>query len=280
MDSAFETVASDSWPVVTANDLGNWFPAVADHASPSPRPADHASPPSYELKYVLNEIDAVAVEQELSAWMTIDPHADPTLDRSYRISTVYADTPRFDVFHRATGHRRTKLRLRRYGDSSTIFLERKTKRGRQVSKERVQVGLKHLHRLASADPADWPGEDFRQELARRALLPVCAVSYLRRAYFGVTEEGRMRVTFDRGLQGQRVDDWTFAPALEGPGIAPDIVICEFKFRGAMPNAFKRAIARIQVFPGGFSKYRTCMKALGLQRREFLLEHEAIQGLRN
>jgi len=269
MDTAFETVASDSWPVVTAADLGNRYPAVADHESPSLRPVEPSGPPSYELKYTLSGIAAAELEQEFSVWMTVDPHADPALDRSYRVSTVYVDTPRFDVFHRAQGHRRTKLRLRRYGDSSTVFLERKTKRGRQVSKERVPVDVKHLHRLASTEHADWPGEDFQKQLAHRALLPVCAVTYLRRAYFGVTDEGRMRVTFDRGLQGQRVDDWNFASALEGPEIAPGVVICEFKFRGAMPTSFKRAISRIQMLPGGFSKYRGCMQAHGLERRERL-----------
>ncbi|HVJ68062.1 MAG TPA: polyphosphate polymerase domain-containing protein [Caulifigura sp.] len=269
MESAFETVASDSWPVVTTADLGHRFPESAAHESPSLRAADLAAPPSYELKYALTELDAAGLEQEFSGWMSIDPHADPALDHSYRISTVYTDTPRFDVFHRVPGHYRTKFRLRRYGDSSAVFLERKTKRGRQVSKDRASVDHEHLHRLSASANPDWPGEEYRLQLARRSLLPVCAVTYLRRAYFGVTDEGRMRVTFDRSLQGQRTNDWDFSAAGSGAPLAEGLVICEFKFRGAMPTAFKRAIARIQMLPGGFSKYRGCMEAHGLTRQEQL-----------
>ncbi len=275
MDAAFEAIASDSWPVFTAPEhSASAAEPSADFDSPSLRPAGLHAPPSYELKYVLTELEAASLEAGFSRWMSLDPHADAALDHSYRISTIYTDTPRRDVFHRAPQHRRTKFRIRRYGDSATVFLERKTKRGRQVSKNRVAVDLHQLSQLSPLpgrdwSVVDWPGAAYGARLRRRGLEPVCAVSYLRRAYFSVGDEGRMRVTFDRELAGQPVAGWSFDGVAPPEQLARGMVVCEFKFRGAMPVAFKRAIGALGLLPGGFSKYRGCMTTLGLEQREQL-----------
>src|SRR6185436_11302573 len=95
--------------------------------------------PAFEIKFSLDELTAARVEQTFSSWMSLDPHANAVLDHSYRITSLYSDTPAFDVFHRTGSGRRTKFRARQYGESSPIFLERKTKRGRSVAKKRVIV---------------------------------------------------------------------------------------------------------------------------------------------
>ena len=69
---------------------------------------------------------------------------------SYRVASVYCDTSAFDVFRRSAGFKRRKYRVRRYGDSPELFLERKTKVGDQVRKKRVTIGVHEADRLAAA----------------------------------------------------------------------------------------------------------------------------------
>jgi SPX domain protein involved in polyphosphate accumulation len=265
-DSPNSLVMSDCWPCVSAPDsLIRVIDTRPHHESPS-LASPHPQAPAYELKYALPELAAAELEKSFSSWLSLDPHADPHHDHSYRIATVYTDTPQFDVFHRAGSYRRTKFRVRRYGNGESTFLERKSKRGRQVKKRRSEVHLSQLHRLGDF-VHEWEGQAFATQLRNRNLRPVCAVSYWRRAYFGLVGEERVRATFDRDLRGVRVDDWNFPAAEAGPRLATGLVICELKFRGSMPTPFKLAVEQIQTLPGGFSKYRGCMEAHGMMRRE-------------
>jgi hypothetical protein len=232
--------------------------------SPSLATSAPGESPAFEIKFTLDELTAARVEQSFSSWMSLDPHADSRLDHSYRITSLYSDTPGFDVFHRTGSGRRTKFRVRRYGESPSIFLERKTKRGRSVSKKRSAIDVAELEKLTDEkSPAAWNGRWYRDALARRLLRPVCKVSYLRRAYFGITAEGRLRLTFDRGIRGCPAHAWSFDDRREELQLGTGLVICEFKFRGAMPAPFKSAIEQFQLVPRGFSKYRSLVEAFGL-----------------
>lgn len=232
--------------------------------SPSLSTARPGEPPAYELKFVLDEGQAAELEQHFNSWMSLDPHADALLDHAYRITSLYSDTPVFDVFHRVGAHREHKYRVRQYGDQQQAFLELKTKRGSQVSKHRVAIHGHELHWLVNGDaPSAWSGRWYHQALAEHALRPVCQISYLRRAYFGVTSEGRLRLTFDREIQGALVSDWRFNADVETREVNSRRIICEFKYRGAMPTPFKSAIEQFRLIPQGFSKYRALVEAYGL-----------------
>jgi hypothetical protein len=220
--------------------------------------------PAYEVKFELDELTAARVEQSFSSWMSLDPHADALLDHSYRITSLYSDTPAFDVFHRVGPGRRSKFRVRRYGESQQVFLECKSKHDECVTKRRVAIAESELEWLTDERaPLDWNGSWYRSGLVSRLLRPVCQVSYLRRAYFGVTPEGRLRLTFDREVRGCPTQVWSFDQRSEELRLGKGTVICEFKFRGAMPAPFKAAIEQFQMIPRGFSKYRTLVEAFGL-----------------
>jgi len=232
--------------------------------SPSLRPNGASALPAFEVKFLLTDSRALELERQLSEQLTLDPHADPALDNSYRIATVYADTPRFDVYHRSGSHKYRKFRLRRYGNELLTYLERKTKRGQRVRKRRTTMEPNSVLRIDEANPTiasatDW----YRRSWSRHALRPVCRVSYTRRAYFGACDEGPLRMTFDRELRAAPTDQLAFdADAQETP-IGDGRVICEFKFRGHLPAIFKIAMETFQIVPGGFSKYRNAVRALGL-----------------
>src|SRR6188508_2922202 len=69
---------------------------------------------AFELKYNLAPDQADWVEAWARARLTPDSHGDRG---RYQVTTLYCDTPTFGVFHRADGCKRTKFRLRRYGQS-------------------------------------------------------------------------------------------------------------------------------------------------------------------
>jgi len=224
---------------------------------------DDAETPAFEVKYLLTTAEAQEVEGRLRGRLAPDPHADPALGGAYRVTSVYFDTPNFDVYRRADGYRRRKYRVRRYGSAPTAFLERKAKKQQRVRKRRVEIQLTELMTLAGEVPAEWPGAWFAQQLGKRELRPVCRVTYERISLVGAHHDGPIRVTFDRAAQGAAANGHDLEPVAGGPRLLGDEVITEFKFLGAMPAAFKEVIERLRLNPGSVSKYRRCVEAVGL-----------------
>src|SRR4051794_23134406 len=126
---------------------------------------------AFELKFQLELQEANRIEAWARQHLTPDPHGD---GGRYRITSVYCDTPNFDVFQRTPGYRRTKFRFRRYDGSPRAFLERKTKRGDRVRKRRSEIAAEELALLSSVDappPAGWVGDWFHQRVRDRQLQP-------------------------------------------------------------------------------------------------------------
>src|SRR5262245_3399496 len=100
--------------------------------------------PAYELKFLLSEEQARAVANHIAVRLEPDPHGDAALGGAYRTTSVYTDTPDFDVFHRTGVSAASKLRVRRYGTAGSVFLERKDKDGDRVRKCRSAVAHPEL----------------------------------------------------------------------------------------------------------------------------------------
>ena len=224
---------------------------------------DEGRTPAFEVKFLLSSAEAREVEQRLRGRLAPDPHADPALGGAYRVTSVYFDTPGFDVYRRADGFRRRKYRVRRYGADPTAFLERKTKREQRVRKRRTALGLAELSRVLGDVPADWEGAWFARQLAKRGLRPVCRVSYDRIALVGTGPDGPVRVTFDRSARGAAAGEPHPHPVADGPALLGDEVITEFKFLAAMPAVFKDLVEGLRLAPQAVSKYRRCVEAVGL-----------------
>lgn len=227
--------------------------------SPSLAP-DASTTRAYEVKYLLPAAAADGLQDWARASLAADPHADPALQGAYEITTLYLDTPRFDVFHRARELDETKYRLRRYGEGSLVYLERKRRRKDRVTKRRTPVAAGELGRLGAAGD-DWAGAWFRGEIGARGFRPVCGLTYLRTAFFGAGETGPFRLTFDRGIRGVPRAEWSLG-RVEGEAtrIAEGLTIVEMKFREALPEVLKRVIAKLEMRPSGLSKYRAACRA--------------------
>jgi hypothetical protein len=229
---------------------------------------------SYEIKFLLDGAAALAVEERVRSVLRPDPHGDPRLDGAYRITSLYCETPALDVFHKRGSYGRRKFRVRRYGESEAVFLERKTVRESRVRKRRTAVGVGDLSRLSGAGPAAaaWDGDWYLRQIVQRGLRPVCRIAYQRQAFFGLLEGYPVRVTFDRGIAGALVPGWEFRAATPERALLDGLVVCECKFAVALPAALKAVIQEFGLTARGLSKYRRCIEAFGLARQEGSGEH--------
>ena len=230
--------------------------AELDFRSPSLRGRKAGDLPACEMKFLLDDAAAVAVEAFLSPYFELDPHSatgnSGLGDRAgYHITTLYCDTPELSVFRRVGRHRLSKFRLRRYGDSSCVYLERKSKRGLIVRKRRSSIDLDCLDGFTG-----W----YRNQLDRNRLSPVCLIEYDRVAYCAASVEGPLRLTFDRRIGGVLHDQYSLSSTRAMAPLLDGRVVCEFKFRGVLPSLFKAAIAALQLTPCGVSKFRHCIQS--------------------
>lgn len=236
--------------------------AVPLVASPSLASGDEAGQ-AYELKYRVSLEQAHWFESWAREHLTPDAYGD---SGRYRVTSLYFDTPSLDVFHRLKGYRRSKYRIRRYGEAPSVFLERKSKRGGTIRKTRSLISADEIVRLASADPVpqDWDAAWFVRKLANRRLRPVCQVAYARTAFFGMAENSLVRLTIDRDVVGRPHGAWELPPLEDGRQLIPDGALLEIKFQVRMPALLQALQPRLPSPPDKVSKYRQCVNACGLK----------------
>jgi hypothetical protein len=227
----------------------------------SPADAGQEQADAYELKFHLSEEQASQAEAWARRRLTPDPHGD---EGRYLTTSLYCDTAALDVFHRTPGFKRAKYRLRRYGDSPAVFLERKRRKGDVVRKRRDVVGPSELPLLSAPDVSlDWPGLWFYRQVQFRGLRPSCRLAYDRTAFMGTSTMGTVRLTLDRDVRGVPASDWAVAPVEGGKALLPGGVILELKFRAALPPLFVELLSELPPGGPGVSKYRLCAAAWGL-----------------
>ncbi len=220
-------------------------------------------PRAAELKFLLSVEQADAVRRWARHHLAADPHGAGDHGDQYSTTTLYTDTAGYDVAARRGSYARSKYRVRRYGASDLVFLERKLRTSSMLSKRRALIPLVELARLSAADAATagWPGAWFALRLAARHLQPVCQVRYDRMARVTPTAAGLARLTIDTNVRGQRADDWRFLPPDDIAVL--DRPILELKFLVGLPAVFKQLIETFDLEPARISKYRLAAAALGL-----------------
>lgn len=219
-------------------------------------------PPAFELKFLLDEEQAFAVQERVGRCLNLDRYADPARGNSYPTTSLYTDTVDFDVYRRMPSVAGCKYRVRRYGHHGPMFVEQKVKKGDRVRKRRSPLEGGNLAAALHGDPPrGWAGLWFRHGVAERKLRPVCRIAYDRVAFLGVAEGGTVRVTLDRNVRGAASEAWHVEPVGDAPVLLAGQVICEFKFRVAMPGIFKDIVADLGLTPSSVSKYRRFMQTM-------------------
>lgn len=216
-----------------------------------------------ETKYVINH----ALADEIRAWARTHLEADPNGTGphadTYDITTLYLDTPDFDVYRRNGSYARGKYRIRRYGESDAFFLERKLKVDGKVRKRRTQLALPQLAELETAhpDPA-WSGYWYHRRMQARRLEPVCQLTYNRLARMAHSERGPIRLTMDDNIQATEAHSFAFRSPVDGPRVHADNIILELKYVRPLPAVFTNLVVEFGLKPTTASKYREAASALG------------------
>lgn len=217
-----------------------------------------------EIKFLIPPERVESIRAWARTHLQPDPNGTGADHDTYGITSLYFDTRHFDVFHGKGSFGRSKYRVRRYNDSDSVFLERKTKTRTWVSKRRSLVGVDVLPQLKGATAAaDWPGFWFHRRLLGRQLHPVCQISYLRTARVGMAEGHPIRLTLDRNLRASTRLAHAFDDRHPGTPLLDQAWILELKYRHALPAVFKRLITELAPAPQRVSKYRLAVTTLGL-----------------
>jgi hypothetical protein len=208
-----------------------------------------------ELKFFIDEAQAPALRAWARAHLARDcfgsgPHGD-----DYTTTSLYFETPGFDVYHRRGSYGRSKFRIRRYGEADVVFLERKFRTSRLLAKRRTTVPIHEMEHLAAPAPREgWPGYWFHRRVLLRRLSPLIQMSYDRTARVGVAETRTMRMTIDTNLRVLPMPDRAFIPGVGFPLIEGHCIV-ELKYRVEIPALFRQLVETFRLAPSPVSKYR-------------------------
>src|SRR5687768_14198043 len=216
-----------------------------------------------EIKFVVTRPVGEQIREWARSRLSPDPNASGDFGDQYRITSIYLDTQTYDVYRRNGSYGRSKFRVRKYGESEQVFLERKLKTRGLVTKRRSLVAVNELERLISEQPTSkWAGTWYHRRLLLRKLQPICQIAYDRTARVTMTQHGPIRLTIDENLEAARLNNLKFESS---PGIAvsPQKFIIEVKFRSVLPPIFKSLVQEFALTPAPMSKYRLSVVELGL-----------------
>src|SRR5207253_742259 len=105
---------------------------------------DHAR----EIKFLVDSSVAPQVQEWMRANLGPDANGEGPFNDQYATSSLYFESDTFDVFHRRGSYGRSKYRIRRYGLSDVMFLERKFRTDRLLAKRRTIVLVTDFECLA------------------------------------------------------------------------------------------------------------------------------------
>jgi hypothetical protein len=216
---------------------------------------------AFETRFLVDPALGERIREWTRARLSADPHGGGPAGDEYGISSLYFETPDYDVFRRQRSYRRSKYRIRRYIGGDAVFLERKLRTSARLEKRRTLVTPDDLRRFGAAGPApQWSGSWFHRRIAVRRLRPVCQLTYRRIARVGASEHGPFRVTLDHQLSVLPVSQAAFADCA-GTALLRHGFILELKYRATPPPVMNELVQEFGLRPKRLSKYRLGVLAL-------------------
>jgi SPX domain protein involved in polyphosphate accumulation len=216
----------------------------------------------YELKYLIRHEMVPEFIGSLDGYVYTDPNCNG--EEGYQIYSVYCDSADLSLFwEKIEGIKfRRKVRFRRYGDDSDVFLEIKQRINRTLQKRRVRWPLDQVVRTFHLNGVVDGIEDECDPVTGEVLFlwhhyglrPRMAISYQRRAFFAVIESD-LRITFDARVQYHARDFDIKQPLEIGKYLVePELVIMEIKFSDSVPRWLCKLVRRYSLRHVRLSKY--------------------------
>ncbi|ASD64671.1 polyphosphate polymerase domain-containing protein [Bdellovibrio bacteriovorus] len=235
----------------------------------------------YELKYLIPAALVDPISRFVETYCEMDYYSTVSSDKHYTINSLYLDTPSLYLlrFKEAANAFNFNMRIRSYGDSPKppYFFEIKYKLREFVRKKRALV-----HDENWAEILEWGKipehiqgssrqnlEEYLRVKMSYNVGPVILTQYRRKAYLSVVDD-YARVTFDRDLRYQEMNEWCVRPdgrllshydhpeSFEEPGCN---VILELKCEKKIPYWMVDLIRRFELESGSFSKFGNSMATL-------------------
>jgi hypothetical protein len=224
----------------------------------------------FEQKYMLDEIQAVALRPFLLAHMELDENGVGKPDFSYPVHSLYLDSSTLATFWSTINgdKNRYKLRLRFYNEhpDSPVFFEIKRRVNNCILKQRAGVrkeavpwllaghlpGQEHLLR---ADPKSLVAiQNFVKLADGLQARPLAHVAYRREAYVDPANDN-VRVTLDRTVRTEARSKASFHTTMLNPSLPfGGRVILELKFTDRFPNWCRHLVAHFGLTQCGAAKY--------------------------
>jgi hypothetical protein len=231
----------------------------------------------FEFKYMIDEVRARAIRNYVRPFLVHDDFADPKLDYSYAIHSIYLDSQTFSLAQATLQglKNRFKLRIRFYNDEpdQPVFFEIKKRLNDVICKERVAVHKRCVHALLRrrfperSDLIRFTPKAFdtlRHFCSLRNAIQAdkgILVSYLREAYV-TPHDDAVRLTFDRDIKSGSFDDHLRVNTLEDryqPRV--DGVILELKFTDRFPFWMHDLVREFNLTRSPMAKYVACAVSL-------------------
>lgn len=232
--------------------------------------ADRMQLQRFELKYNINENQALAVRNFVSSYLEIDEYGATLPNLSYPVHSLYLDSPDLKLYRSTINgdKNRFKLRLRFYADrpEAPVFFEIKKRTNNTISKQRGGVKreavrpllnghLPAFNHLVSQEPKQLVAvQNFCRLMTNLNARPTAHIFYVREAWIS-RHDNSVRVTMDRQVQ---VDPEPSA-RLEANMMRPSLVfgnrvILELKFTTRFPDWFKELVRIFGLMQCGAAKY--------------------------
>ncbi|MFN8457500.1 MAG: polyphosphate polymerase domain-containing protein [Anaerolineae bacterium] len=227
------------------------------------------SPDRFELKYLVDRTQQVALMRELSNYMPFDRLGDE--QGRYLITSLYYDSPDHKCYwNKLEGHRfRRKVRIRVYGAAQVTretpcFVEIKQRINKTLQKKRVRLSYAEAEAVcgegesvAGQSPADQAViEELLYLQHMLQLQPSCVVAYQRLAFQGDEYDSGLRVTFDTQLKC-RAHDLTLLSLGYAENqffVPPQLGIMEVKANHRIPRWLAEMVNQHQCVLRRISKY--------------------------
>jgi hypothetical protein len=224
----------------------------------------------YELKYLVCESKAKAIEGYIKNRIDLDKYSKKSPGGVYPITSLYLDSHNLKLCRETLdGHKnRFKLRIRTYDiddPNSPGFFEIKRRLNNIIIKDRVCVkhgDIEHvLHGLSMPSgycPADQQTiRQFRLYVNTINAAPVINIRYMRQAYEG---DNKVRITFDRQLKFKTCSKVEGLFQNYGWQDFPDgSVIVEIKFTDRYPSWLNQMVRVLELYQQSVSKYASSLQ---------------------
>jgi SPX domain protein involved in polyphosphate accumulation len=217
----------------------------------------------YEIKYILSHTDALALKQQLSAFLDKDKNAGGE-DGSYIITSLYFDTiDNIAYYEKMNGVlNRSKYRIRYYNDNyEFVRLEKKMKHNNMTSKKQVKISKKiadcliagQYERIKSHSPLL---QEFLGAMRIERLVPSVIVRYRRTAFVHPVSD--VRITFDSMIHSGVYDTNLWNLENGGYDILDDgLEVLEVKYNEYLPSSIAGILSTVPLRREAVSKFARC-----------------------